>query len=243
MRGSQTTLTFNPAEHETPAWSPDGQWIAYSSSRGNERIVYRKRADNSGPEEKVWATPEHTHVNGWTPDGRALVVERETAETGSDTWLVPIAGGQPRALLNSRFAEHSAQVSPNGRWLAYASDESGRLDVYVRPFPALGAQSLVSTAGGSQPVWSRDGGRLFDRGEESIMAVDVEPGATLVAGVPRKLFPDEFYSKGASHTGYDVAKDGRFLTVQLNEGQGRVTSVNLVQNWLAEVERRVPVGR
>jgi Tol biopolymer transport system component len=247
MRGTSTRLTFESAEDETPAWSPDGEWIAYSSDRpGQPRTIFRKRADGSGAEEKLWATDAHTHVDGWTPDGRALTVTRTVSATLNDVWLVPIdpAADKARNLLQGRFNEMSARVSPNGRWLAYTSNESGEDQVYVQPFPDLGAKWQVSNRGGSQPVWAPDGGRLFYRGEGALMAVDVlsSPGA-FSAGVPRREAEDSFHRKGGTHTGWDVGRDGRMILVRSGADGGRPTQIQIVEHWLPDLSRRVVPDR
>jgi Tol biopolymer transport system component len=247
VRATPTRLTFENGEDETPAWSPDGEWIAYSSDRpGQPRTIFRKRADGSGPEEKLWANEAHMHVDGWTPDGRALTVTRIGIGTGQDVWLVPIGSGagEARALLQGTFNELNARVSADGRWLAYTSNESGEDQVYVQPFPALGAKWQVSSRGGSQPVWAPDGRRLFYRGERALMVVDVQPSArAFSASVPRRVADDSYTSKGATHTGWDIGRDGRMLVVRPGAAGGRPTQIQIVQHWLAEVSRRSQVNR
>jgi Tol biopolymer transport system component len=246
-RGTPSRLTFDGAEDETPAWSPDGEWIAYASDRsGQQRTIFRKRADGSGAEEKLWETAEHTHVDGWTPDGRALIVTRTDPKNANDVWLVPVGGGAEKArpLLHSSFNELNGRVSPDGRWLAYISNESGAEQVYVQPFPNLGAKWQVSARGGNQPVWAPDGRRLFYRGESALMAVDVEPTPrAFSAKAPVRVGEDTYSRKGVTHTGWDVGRDGRILLVRTGGGGGRPTQIQIVQHWLEDVTRRARSDR
>ena len=134
-----------------------------------------------------------------------------------------------------------ARFSPNGRWLAYSSNESGRSEVYVRPFPGLGGTSQVSTEGGAEPVWSRDGRELFYRGSDGVMAVPVSTqAAAFAAGLPRRLFADHFEPTGTGTGGYDVSLDGRrFLMISPAEPELPVAQINLVLGWFDEVRQRV----
>ena len=255
-RGALTRQTFEAGEDETAVWMPDGRTVVYSSSRaGKPRAVYRGRIDGAGGEELLWSGPGHVHVESVTPDGRALIlgVSGITANNatgpgqGGDLLLLPLDGDRTlRPLLATPFNERGAQLSPDGRWMAYFSDESKRNEVYVRAFPSLEGKTQVSTGGGSEPMWSEKGDELFFRGEDQMMAVRVGPGAPLSVTVPRKLFADIYTSKGAQHAGYDVARDGRFLMVKdMAAGQraagGRVqTNFVVILNWFEELMQKLP---
>jgi serine/threonine-protein kinase len=250
-RGALARQTFEPGEDETPTWSPDGQWLAYASTRGQERTVFRRRVDGSGTEEALWTASDseiHNHVSDWTSDGRMLLVDASFNRTGIyDIFILPVEGDRtPKPLLATRFNEWGARVSPNGRWLAYVSNESGRDEVYVRPFPSMGGKWTVSTGGGSQPVWSRRGDELFYRGEGSMMAVRIVSEPSFSASTPRKLFDDQFVGGGirvlASEvlTRYDVAPDGRFLMVKQSASAPTVAQIVVVQNWFEELKRLAP---
>ena len=144
-------------------------------------------------------------------------LEVQDAKIGRDIWLHPLDGnGTAPPLLQSRFNEFSGRVSPNGRWLAYASDESGQNEIYLQAFPDLGDKRGISTSGGLQPVWSREGSELFYRGPEALMTVEIHDGPPFVAGTPQALFEDRFLRAqgGLEHTSYDVAPDGRFLMLE-----------------------------
>ena len=242
-RGTTTRLTFDPGEDETPAWSPDGRWVAYASSRaGQQRVIYRKAADGSGSEEKLWAAPEHMHVDDWAQDGRSLLLTVDARASKTDLWVLPLDGsGNARPLINSGFAEENARFSPDGRWLAYESDESGRVEVYVQRFPGLGGKVQVSTDSGKQAVWSRDGRQLFYRGGGKLMAVSVTPGDPIQLGVATPLIDDTFVSKGDNHVGYDVAADGRrFLFARETAAMTPRRYFDVIEHWLPELLRRVP---
>ena len=147
--------------------------------------------------------------------------------------------GTAQLVLGSAFNEYDARLSPDGRWLAYTSDEAGISQVYVQPFPDLDARFPISPSGGSEPVWERDGRRLFYRGNGTMWAVSVEAGEIFEAGLPEPLFEDLYDNKGITHTGYDVDRDGRFLVIGNDSPQNETMTVIL--NWTEELRRQVPV--
>lgn len=239
-RGSQIRLSQGVIEDETPAWSPDGRWVAWSTNRDDSRAILRRRADGSGAEETLWTGPEHAHVSVYAPDGRSLLFEKQGAATNTDLWLLPLDGtGTQRALLASRYNEWNARLSPDGRWLAYSSDETGVSQVYVQPFPALDRRFQISTAEGNEALWSRDGRRLFYRGAGAVWSVAVAPGPPFAPGIPERLFEDNYGNKAFTHTGYDVGPDGRFLVLGRPFEQHEALTV--VLNWFKELTTRVPV--
>jgi eukaryotic-like serine/threonine-protein kinase len=248
-RGALMRQTFEIGEDETPMWSPDGAWIAYASTRGDQRFVFRQRADGTGSEEPLWMAPAptHGHVEDWTRDARTLIVSiAPTTASPFDLVAVPIDGDRtPKPLLTTRFNERGARVSPDGRWMAYSSDESGREEVYVQPFPSLDRKWQISTTGGSQPVWSKQGDELFFRGERSFMAVRIQPGASFSPGVARRIFDDEAFVRQGAHTGYDVSPDARrFLFVKNAppDQSAAAPQVVVVRNWFEELKRLVPAN-
>jgi len=253
-RGAMTRLTFEPGEDETPVWSPDGRFIAYRSTRsrlaqgaaGGGSVVARTASDGSGTEEVLWESEHHVHVVDWTPDGRSLLLEVR-AEADGDVMLLELDNGEPepRPLLDSRFQERSARISPDGRWIAYTSDESGRDEIYLQRFPELGNKRSVSTDGGAQPVWSHDGETLYYRGSRSIMSVTISHREPYQVGAPEALFPDDFVKgQGSAHTTYDVAPDGRFFLLQALSASGDASpdsvQFHVALDWFEELEERVP---
>jgi hypothetical protein len=145
-------------------------------------------------------------------------------------------------FLQTRFLEYHPMISPDGRWLAYSSDESGRLEVYVRSFPDGGGKWLISTAGGQEPVWAKDGDELFYRNAGKLMTVAIETGSTFTAGRPRLLLEVEYAARkmrGYGSPDYDVSPEGRFLMIK-RESIPPLTEINLVLNWFEELKRLVP---
>jgi serine/threonine-protein kinase len=245
-RGSLTRLSYDAGEDETPAWSPDGRTVAWASTRSDLiRGIFRRRADGSGSEELVWRLDKHCHVHDWSPDGRYLVLEIVDPNTSGDLWLLNLEGTPSATVfLQTPFNERNSRLSPDGHWLAYVSDESGRDEVYIHAFPQGGSKLQVSTSGADQPVWSRDGYKLFMRGSGSIQEVPFRSGAPPSIGSVASLFTDRFENPQAgSHTGYDVFPDGRFLMIQSQAAPGGREEIEVVLNWIEDVKRQLAPGR
>ena len=232
-------------------WSPDGKRIAFSSTAaGSEENAFLISADGSGAPHRLVTCDCPSHAASWTPDGRTIVaVERK--DNNYDILLVDVAGTHPKTpLLHSKADEQYPDLSPDGRWIAYVSNESGRSEVYVQPFPSLGSRHQISIDGGTAPAWSRDGRELFYTttatlgGQASVtrmMAVAVTAAPTFVASPPRILFEGR-YGASAIVRPYDVSPDGRrFLMVQQKDRAAiSASQMILVQNWLEELKARVP---
>jgi hypothetical protein len=244
-RGAMTRITFDPREDETPVWSPDGHWIAFAAylrDGSQTRGVFRRRADGSGGDELIWEDPNHSHVTDWSPDGKSILIELARPKQRSDIFLIDIATKIARPLIATPFSESSARVSPDGKWLAYLSDESGRGEIYVQPFPSLGHKTVISVDGGSQPIWSDDGRTIFFRGEKTFSSARLTvTGDIIQAATPQTLFPDTFMRPQAvNHTTYEVFPDGSFLLFALpDEAASRQAAVVAVFNWLDEARRTI----
>ena len=246
-RGTTTRMTFDPGEDETPVWSPDGKWIAYSSSRAvsasASRSVLRRASDGTGPEETLLTATDHIHVEDWTRDGRSLLLSVDSSATKTDIWLLPLDGSAKASpLLKTPYNERDARVSPDGRWIAYDSDETGRNEVYIQRFPSLGGKIQVSVDGGSQPVWSRDGRQLFFR-SGNVMSVSVGPQDPPQLGTAAVVGEDLYYTKGLNHTGYDAAPDGRLVFARDTSTQSNLRFVQIIEHWTTEVLQRAPATR
>jgi Tol biopolymer transport system component len=242
-RGTLNRLTVKPLEDETPAWSPDGLWIAYAGYKSDtERAIYRVRADGSGSPELLWSSPDHSHVTDWSGDGNTLVLESLDANSRNDILVLTIGVDQtPRPYLKTQFRESSGRISPDGKWLAYQSDEAGPLEIYVQAFPNGGGKIPISIGGGTQPVWSRDGRELYFRSETAIMSVSIAAeGSGLKVGTPTVLFADTFARpQGATHTTFDVFADGSFMVLEPEQAAATQQQIVAVFNWFEELKQKV----
>jgi len=252
-RETLTRLTFDPTADETPVWAPDGKNLAFAHAGAGGMTILRRLADGSGTEETLLTLPEHTHVGSWSPDGQMLALEQVRPGSGSDIWILPLQGDRkPTPFLQSSFTEQNPVFSPDGRWLAYTSDESGRFEVYVQPYPGPGGKWQISTEGGTEALWARNGRELFYRNGDKMMAVDVNQSrdsngaVSFAAGTPKVLFEgrNEATVGFGFRSNYDVSPDGqRFLMVKPSEDQPAPTQINVVLNWFEELKRRVPAGQ
>jgi Tol biopolymer transport system component len=225
-----------------PVWTPDGSRVTFNAtSRSGDVDLYWKRSDGSGEAEPLLIRPGIQWPFSWSPDGRVLTFnEVQPGGVGLDLWLLRREGDATPLVVTS-FDQRMATFSPNGRWIAYQSNESGRFEIYVRPYPGPGGRELVSTNGGREAVWSRDGRELFYREGSRLMVVSFDTSAGFKAGLPRMLF--EGYNTTIGGTNYDVSPDGqRFAMVQGSQTAGVVGPVELclVQNWFEELKARVP---
>jgi Tol biopolymer transport system component len=242
-RGTLTRLSFSPGEDETPVWSPNGRMVAWSGSRtGVARGIFRRSADASGSEELIWRLDLHAHVRDWTPDGKALIFEANDPKTNNDIWRLDLEGA-PKAtpIVQTPFIEHNSRLSPDGQWIAYSSNESGRDEIYLQPYPQGGSRLTVTTSGGDQPVWSRDGQKIYFQADGAINAVDFVSGPQPSVKNARVLFPNRFDNpQGGNHTNYDAFPDGRLLMLQSHiEKEGQRTKIVMVFNWLAELKQQL----
>ena len=159
--------------------------------------------------------------------------------------VLPMEGNsKPQVFLRTPLSESSPSFSPDGRWIAYVSNESGREEVYVQPYPGPGGRSQISTEGGIEAVWASNGRELFYRNGDKMMAVEITTQPTFTAGSPRLLFEGSYSFSANNSTSYDVSLDGqRFLMVQSVEPEQAPTQINVVLNWFEELKRRVPSGQ
>ncbi len=237
-RNNGTRLTFG-GDNRFPIWSPDGTRVAYASNRASRGVedVFEVAADGSGGEKQL----THCDAKGggcladtWTPDGRQIIFHRITPSSSSDLWVMPANDfSKARPWLEAAGSSTQARISPDGRWVAYLSNESGRREVYVRSFADAAGRWQISTEGGLEPLWSRDGRELFFREGDRMMAVDVLDGATFKPGTPRMLFEGAFAGPDYPLGSYGISPDGRrFLMLRaLNERPKPVAAINVVQNW------------
>ncbi|MDA2934798.1 hypothetical protein MYX82_10720, partial [Acidobacteria bacterium AH-259-D05] len=243
-RDSLNRLTFEGPLNRSPIWSPDGKWIAFRSTRDGQSNLYRKPADGSGSAERLTTSQFLQASLSWSPDGSALAIHEVRPQTGMDLLALTIdSDEEPQILVNSPGTDCCAHFSPDGRWLAYVSDELGRNHVYVRPYPEPDVKWLVSEEeGGGEPVWSPDGTELFYRTGTRLMVVAVETEPSFQAGKPRVLFEGVYATNPLlqGHRYYDISPDGqRFLMVK-NVDRDEEAQINIVLNWFEELKRLVP---
>ncbi len=240
-RGTLTRLTFG--EGRRPLWSPDGERVIFASRREGTFSIFSKAADGSGTAEQLTGDAYRIPTS-ISSDGKTIVFRQHNNTTGRDIGMVRLEGErEPEMLLQTPFEEHTGMLSPDDRWLAYVSNESGREEVYVTAFPDPGGKLQISTDGGAEPMWSRDGGELFYRIGDKMMAVAIATEPQLAPGSPTLLFEGRYVSGstgGNPATGYDVAPDGRFVMVRTEEGAAGTQQINVVLNWFGELKRLVP---
>jgi hypothetical protein len=236
-RGASTRLTFD-GTNSYVGWMPDGKRVAFFS-RGKHAVLWRE-ADGSGASGQLMTREPDPHLDAISPDGRFLAFHEHRPATEGDIWILPLESeGKPRAFLVTPFLEHGTTFSPNGHSVAYVSNESGRDEVYVQPFPGPGGKTPISTEGGNAPVWARSGRELFYRNGDKMMAVDITTDPELEVGRPRLLFEGRFNTFG-SLANFDVTPDGRRF-VMIQESPEVRAQFNVVLNWFDELKRLVPV--
>jgi Tol biopolymer transport system component len=232
-RGAESRLTTTGIG-SGPVWSADGTHVFYGSRPFDK--IYQKAANNTGTEEVVGVAAQQPMDA--SRDGRYLftATEANNRKNGTDIWVLPLFGDRkPFPYVQTEFQENQPRLSPDGRWLAYRSNESKRNEIYVVSFPQPAVKWQISTNGGQEPVWSRDGRELYYYGlDNKIMAVEIKPSVPgspqLEFGVPRPLFDVRIWTNGDTGTGFDVTKDGRFLLPMLVEQQASAP-MTVVLNW------------
>jgi Tol biopolymer transport system component len=241
-RGTSARFTIDGIFDNAPAWTPDGRRVIYGSDRTGGRELYWKSADGAGAEELLADVPNLFNDPGdLSLDGHALVYRSLSGKTGEDIWMLPLDGQRkPSPLIVTRFNELDPALSPDGKWIAYRSDESGRFEIHARSFPALGRQLRVSTAGASPTTnnsltrvrWRRDGRELFFIGGDgqTLMSVAVEPGDDIRFGIPRPLLK---LPQGTF--GVEVSGDGQRVFACVPAGARGRTVLNLLMNWEREL--------
>ncbi len=243
-------LTFGGGRHTNPVWTPDGRRVIYSSGKASDgaRNLYWIAADGTGEIERLTDSSSTQIPSDVSPDGRTLSFGQQNEQGRTVLWTLPLVGDRkPRVYLESAAAlradagssNANARFSPDGRWIAYQSSETGPLEVYVRPFPGPGGKWQVSTGGGISPVWSPTGKELFFVTSGAIMAVDVQTGASFSHGVPHQLFT--YNSPGFSD--YSVTADGRRFLLLVSAVADTRPEVLVALNWLDELKRRTASSR
>ena len=235
-------LTFEGKFNDRPTWTPDGRRVTFASDRAGLRALYTVPWDGSGPAQSLLAGRRLVQEGAWSHDGRVLVY-RQGAGVGQTLrdiyYLRPGVDSVPRPFLATEFDEFSPALSPDDRWLVYVSNESGRDQVYVRPFPGQGGRWQISIDGGTEPAWSHDGRRIYYRTSTDLMQADVQTVPAFAVGARRRLFSTAAYASDRVARRYDIAPDGRFIFLKEVAGPRELV---VVINWFEELRRRTTGG-
>ena len=241
-RDTLSRLTFEKSNNFDPVWSPDGKRIMFKGA-GNR--LYWMPSDGSGMAEALTASPLSLNdvPISWSPDGQLLAFTEDSVNRNRSIWTLSIKDRKAQPFGQSLRRDSAPQFSPDGRWIAYDSNESGREEIYVRPFPGPGGKYQISTGGGTEPVWNPKGRELFYRNRGKMMAVEVTIQPLFSAGEPKILFEGPYVMSPRSAADYDVSPDGqRFLMLKSADAAPRPEQINVVLNWFEELKQRVPSG-
>ncbi|HET9529649.1 MAG TPA: protein kinase [Blastocatellia bacterium] len=232
-RGVESRLTSDPSREDSPVWSPDGSQIAFSSNREGRANLYQKLSSGAGEVEELFKSGENKTVMDWSADGRFILFRTFGEKTRMDIWVLPTFGDRkPYPFLQSEFGETWARFSPDGRWVAYVSNETGMNEVYVREFQGSGGKVPISTGGGGSARWRVDGKELFYISGGKLVAVDVKVvGSNFEAGVPRVLF------EIPRSVGFEVSGDGQRFLIPIPVEETSPTPITVVLNWTADLKR------
>jgi Tol biopolymer transport system component len=238
-RDLPSRFTTDPAQDTNPLWSPDGSRIVFSSGREGVSNFYQKTANGAGNEEILLKSSEEKWPDDWSSDGKFILYQTFNPKTNWDLWTLPMSGDrQPAPFLQTQFNEQQAKFSPDGKWIAYTSDESGGPEIYIQTFPTSGGRWRVSAGGGCQPSWRGDGRELFYiAADRKLMAVDVKLGTSFETGVPQPLFDTRVLTLTDFRSHYAVAADGQRFLINSTIEETRASPISVVVNWNAGLKR------
>jgi Tol biopolymer transport system component len=235
QHGTAKRLTFNPAFDVAPIWSPDGSRLIFSSNRALNVDLYIKNSDGAQEEKAIVLDSFNKIPNDWSRDGKSIVYTR-----GADLWIVSFPEFRTSQFLKAPSVVRNCQFSPDGKWVAYSSFETGKWEVYVTSFPGARGKWQVSTGGGEQPRWRGDGKELFYLSSDyKVMAVPVTTGANFDAGSPAALFQVATREPISTNDqfAYDVTRDGQRFLIITPVKQVVVAPMSIVLNWLAKLKK------
>ena len=238
--GNPTRFTFDPASDFNPVWSPDGSRIVWNSNRDGVPNLYQKAANLAGEETLLWKSDQPKIPTDWSRDGRYVIYHQRDPKTKLDVWVLPMTGSSeaPFPVVNTEANDTAGTLSPDGRWLAYASDVSGRYEVWVQNFPGGGGKRQVSNGGGGGPRWRQDGLELFYyAGDGKLMAAPVRSGGSFETSAPVSLFEFRAGTVQTRYAPYAVTRDGqRFLINEIVDTEPNAP-LTVVVNWTAELQK------
>jgi Tol biopolymer transport system component len=233
----QFRLSFTGSDWQ-PVWSHDGRQIAFSSFRNGPMNIFRKASDGTGVDHPLIKSDENTFTNDWSPDGRYLAYHVIRENTNQDLFVLPLEGDRrPTPIATTRAIEVLGRFSPDSRFIAYTSNETGRDEVYLQPVPPTGAKWQISVDGGSRPVWRGDGRELFYLTRDlKVAAVNVRLDAQVEVGAPQPLFEVDDAALGPGTTKYDVSRDGQRFLVNTRFARGATDRITVVLNWASGLQ-------
>ena len=237
--GSRTRLTFDPGAESCPIWKPDGSVIVFHSTRDGPLNLYQKAANGAGNEDALLRSENSKSPSDWSADGKFILYEEQNQRTGSDLWVLALSGEQkPFPFLQTNYVENQGQFSPNGKWVAYTSNESGTYQVYVRSFPSGGVWQ-ISDNGGGDPRWRHDGKELFFISlDRKLMSVDIKgDGSTFESSPPKPLFELRVRRLPGPRNYYVVSNDGQRFLVASNPDEVATQPMTVVLNWQSAAKR------
>jgi len=243
-RGTTTQLTGEGLA-TWAIWMPNGKRLVFGWAKSGMPNLWWRASDGSSPMEQLAADAGRQHPGSFTPDGSMLAFVDYHPQPSDNILLLDMKTRGVTAVLTSKAREIYPEISPDGRWLAYASNESGRMEIFMGPFPGLGGKWQISNAGGTEPIWSKDGKQLFYRRSAQVWVVGIRTEGGFYAGRPHLLFEQRGLGFGDPIRNWDLAPDGRsFLMVKSEETKPEpVTEMVLVQNWFEELKRLCPTGK
>jgi len=234
-------FTFQGSNNLVALWTPDGKRIAYISNSTGPRNIFWQFADGTGGLDRLNTSPQLSIPGSWSPDGKVLAYSIIDPHMGYDIWTLTPSDHKTQIFLQTKFNESAPQFSPDGRWLAYTSDESGRYEIYLVPYPGPGGKWQISSDGGREPLWNRNGRELFFRNGNKMMAAPIDTQHGFSAGTPKMLFQGQYVTLANSTPNYDVTADGqKFLMLKSTV---QPAQINVVVNWFEELKQKVPTGK
>ena len=243
-RDTLTRLAFEGTQNDAPLWTPDGRRIAVRTNRAESPpSVFWQMADGSGQAERLTTAVAVGDVpQSFSRDGQFMTFHKQDPKTRRDIYVLSVKDRKASVFLQTPATEGAPRFSPDGRWIAYVSDESGSPEIYVQPYPGPGGKWQISTSGGVEPLWNPNGRELFYRNGNQVMAVPITTAPAFTPGKPVVLFEGNYLSSPFPATGvtYDTVDGQRFLMVKEWEDPTAVTQINVVVNWFEELRRLVP---